>query len=403
MSGSTRTVQDRDVPALAVLLGDEHRHVLQAAIAPTGGSVRRTRLRQIRYVPEVSVTAQYDVQIATGAAIETATLVVASGVSVPDSAIRLQAADVELAVWAYPNDPFLPGLRSAADPVRAAEVLGDLGVRADGVELRRRAYRPGRRAVIEVEGGSASLYMKVVRPHRTSMLHEIHEAMGADMPVPRSLGWSRRLGIVALQGMPGRPLRQQVQSGSTELPPPGALLELLDQLPALDRDAAAGPVSRLPSYAGLIGAIVPELRGRVAAMADALGSTPVETPVTAHGDFHAGQVLVAGGRITGLVDVDTAGIGERSNDLAGLLAQLSTLALTSAERGALDRYGAELIAEFDRSVDPVGLRLRVAAAVLGFATGPFRVQMKNWPDATTDRVALAERWMASAQLIAGGL
>ena len=53
-----------------------------------------------------------------------------------------------------------------------------------------------------------------------------------------------------------------------------------------------------------------------------------------------------------------------------------------------------MIGAFDRLIDPSELRLRVAAAVLGFATGPFRVQHKNWRLETERRVSLAERWIA---------
>jgi len=46
--------------------------------------------------------------------------------------------------------------------------------------------------------------------------------------------------------------------------------------------------------------------------------------------------------------------------------------------------------------DPVSLRLRTAAVVLGLATGPFRVQEANWPAVTERRIALSEEWVLSA-------
>jgi hypothetical protein len=50
-------------------------------------------------------------------------------------------------------------------------------------------------------------------------------------------------------------------------------------------------------------------------------------------------------------------------------------------------------------VDPIDLRRRVAAVVLGLATGPFRVQRDNWPSATLQRIEMAERWLTSARLV----
>jgi hypothetical protein len=120
-----------------------------------------------------------------------------------------------------------------------------------------------------------------------------------------------------------------------------------------------------------------------------------------HGDFHSSQILTNGSEIVGLVDVDTYGAGERIDDLASLLGHLTTLSLTSRARRDIDRYGTELIAAFDGEADPVELRLRTAAVVFGLATGPFRVQLRRWEGETEDRLALAERWVRSAEDLEG--
>ena len=66
-------------------------------------------------------------------------------------------------------------------------------------------------------------------------------------------------------------------------------------------------------------------------------------------------------------------------------------------RRNLTRYGAILIKEFDALVDPIDLRLAIAASVFALATGPFRVHEANWPTQTERRISLAERWIDSAQ------
>ncbi|MGQ0573367.1 MAG: phosphotransferase, partial [Pseudonocardia sp.] len=125
------------------------------------------------------------------------------------------------------------------------------------------------------------------------------------------------------------------------------------------------------------------------------GAHPGGEPlVPVHGDLYDSQLLVDGGRVTGLLDVDTAGGGHRVDDWANLLAHLSVLAdegLAPA-RG----YGAELLAHAERRLPRGRLRPRVAAAVLGLATGPFRVQQRDWAARTERRLDLAQRWLAGA-------
>ena len=54
-----------------------------------------------------------------------------------------------------------------------------------------RAYRPRRRAVIEVVAPTSRLFVKVLRPTRVRDLHERHRLLtDAGMPTPHSLGWT---------------------------------------------------------------------------------------------------------------------------------------------------------------------------------------------------------------------
>jgi hypothetical protein len=122
--------------------------------------------------------------------------------------------------------------------------------------------------------------------------------------------------------------------------------------------------------------------------------------VAVQGDFHEAQLLVQRQRICGLLDVDTYGLGHRVDDLATLIGHLAILALTSSRRSSIERYAAGLLAGFDPTVNPVLLRYAVADVMLGLATGPFRVLEPAWPANTDARIALAERWAASARRVA---
>ena len=82
-----------------------------------------------------------------------------------------------------------------------------------------------------------------------------------------------------------------------------------------------------------------------------------------------------------------------------LLGHLATVALTTKSRRSVDRYGATLIRAFDAQVNPAALRRKVAATIVGLATGPFRVNLPRWREQTERRIGLAERWLESADSI----
>lgn len=74
--------------------------------------------------------------------------------------------------------------------------------------------------------------------------------------------------------------------------------------------------------------------------------------------------------------------------------------LEPARAAAIGRLGGRYLAAFERTVDPVALRYRVAAVVLSLATGPYRVQQPGWQVSTRYRVELAQRWLESARALA---
>jgi hypothetical protein len=327
-------------------------------------------------------------------------LVATSGIDVPAGTLIVSSGDTSIAVWRFPRDPFLPGLVEAVDPAAVVELLARLGAPTREVRLRTRAYRATRRAVVEARSEAGTIYMKVLRPNRVEALQARHTALAGRVPIPHSLGWSRHLGIVAMQALGGRTLRQAIEAGERELPSPQALVALLDRFPNLGPEASEvkGAYQRSREHARLIGAVLPDSKGILDEIVPVVAAATLSEPAVAvHGDFHSSQLLVDTGRIVGLVDVDTAGLGQRTNDLANLVGQLATLALVSGQPNAIEAYIAELLNHFDRITDPAVLRLRVAAVVLGLASGPFRVQSPNWPDETLRRLALVQQWIADSQ------
>jgi hypothetical protein len=392
---------DPDVPALQVLLGESAVEVLSAAGNAAGFSVDEASVSQVRYVPGRRLAVQYNTRLTDSSGRQSAPMLVAtSGIDVPDRTLIVSSGDTSIAVWRFPRDPFLPGLVEAVDPAAVAELLTRLGAPTRAVRLRIRAYRATRRAVIEARSEAGTIYMKVLRPKRVEALQNRHTALAGHVPIPHSLGWSRRLGIVAMQALGGRTLRQAIEAGERELPSPQALIALLDRFPSPGPKASVvkGAYQRCGEHARLIGAILPEAKETLGEIVSTVAAASLNEPAVAvHGDFHSSQTLIDAGRIIGLVDVDTAGIGQRADDLANLVGQLATLALVSGQPHAVEAYIAELLSHFDRITDPAVLRLRVAAVVMGLATGPFRVQSPNWPDETLRRLALVQQWIAASQ------
>ena len=132
----------------------------------------------------------------------------------------------------------------------------------------------------------------------------------------------------------------------------------------------------------------------VGRIGDPAGAGPV---VTTHGDLHEAQLLVEGSRVVGVLDVDGAGPGRRVDDLATLLGHLVALGdAVPRRRAAIDRWRGRLQPAFECAVDPVDLRRTTAAALVGLATGPFRVQAPAWRQQVRRRIALAEAWATSA-------
>jgi hypothetical protein len=127
--------------------------------------------------------------------------------------------------------------------------------------------------------------------------------------------------------------------GRPWVPGPGGhaqLSALLDALPEVDRPAR-GHLERVRHFTEILRLTVPEVPVDLD-----LPDAGEGRRVPVHGDLHEGQILMGDSGITGLLDVDT----------------------------------------------------RVAAALLGLATGPYRVQQRDAVRHTAAIVALATEWAA---------
>jgi hypothetical protein len=265
------------------------------------------------------------------------------------------------------------------------------------VRTRLRAYRPSRRAVVEVRGEHTLAYLKLVRPADVERLHRSHTDLPAGFPAPPSLGFDLGLGVLALRALPGVTLRKALADPETPLPPARALRAILRRLPG-PRDSAhpRSPIEQLATLSGLLSLILPGEKERVEELVKRIGSDTQPATAAVHGDFHEAQLLVERGRVVGVLDIDTLGRGRTGDDPATLIGHLAVLQTSSAHPDRVGDYAAATLREWDRWVDPIDLRRRVAAVIIGLATGPFRVQVETWPTEVRRRLDLAEHWVKSA-------
>ena len=382
-------------PELVLLLGDEGGDLLRAVVATAGGDLEAWAPVYVAHDPGTSTVVQHDATVRWPSGRRTVEpLVTATGRRIPDGATVMEADGLRVGAWTRDRDPALPGLHAVLDPDALPALLRDLGLDLGPVDVGVVAYRPGRRAVVEVTGPRGRAFLKVVRPHKVDALCRRHLLLADHLPVPRLVGRDGS-GVVALSVLPGRTAREAVVDGGP-LPGLDALEALLDRLPTDLVDGSplvGGPLARVPHFAAVVGATVPEEGPRVARVVEALdaASAPDLPVVAVHGDLYEAQVMVQGDRPTGLLDIDGVGPGHRIDDVADLLAHLDVLSGIPGHARARP-WAEELLLAADARLDPGELRRRTGAAVLALASGPFRVLDPGWRAATADRLDRARCW-----------
>ncbi len=391
-----------------LLTGDGVGDLLRAAVEHSGGQLVDWRMEHVDANPQHSTTATYNatVQWPFGRREELLGVSARAGGPAPadERAEIFAAGSRQLAVWLYPKDPELPGLVRAAYPETMAEVLNEhrvlpQPVRPEQVQLEMIAYRPRRRAVLRAvvttPAGRSTLYVKVLREQLFAEVERRHLLLlEAGVPAP-PVAAATADHLLVLRELGGRPLARAIFDPH---PPTSAenLVNLLDAMPAAVSQLTRRPpwTDSVQHYTAMVQRALPAEQRRLdwvtaEIQAGLAGTAPGDEPT--HGDFHEGQVHVDGGRVCGVLDVDTIGPGRRVDDLACLVAHLSTVQRMNREQAArVQALLAGWVPVFDTRVDAAELRLRAAAVVISLATGPYRSQEPHWERETSFIIDAAE-------------
>lgn len=400
-------LRDPVLQGIEFLTGAGAAPMLDAAAGAVGAQAEEFAISQISHDPARSCTVTYTGRWhwADGRSTDE-TVVAATSIDgpLPGAAVLVAepdtGAEFEVGVWRYPFDPALPGLAATVIPELATERFGDLV--GHPVVPTVVSYRPGRRAVVRLDGPSGrTAWAKVLRPSRSARLVEVHRAaVSAGLPVPETL--VHHDGVVVLSHLTGTTLRDRLLVGRP-VPDPLQLAPLLARLGALpldDRPARRRPLADVAAHVESLVATLPDQTPRLRRLLELLETERRGDPEAVgaggvvHGDLHDAQLLCTDGdRVSGLLDLDDVGRGDRADDLGNLIAHGATMATALGAvhgRPSLEWCDATGSLVDRLGVDPREVARRAAAAALSLATGPLRACEPRWRARTLDRLALAE-------------
>lgn len=403
---TTTGMRGPDPDGSQLLTGPAVENLLRAAVDHAGGQLESWRLDHVDANPGRSTTATYQAVVRWPYGTRPELLGVSARSAGPvtsDTRAEIFAdGDREVAVWLYPDDPDLPGLATAAYPERMADLITRLGlvrrpVSPAQVSLHMIGYRPRRRAVLRVDvtDPRRTFYVKVLRDRLFDEILARHRILlRGGVPSPIVAGTTDD-NLLILAELPGRPLAKAIFD-PVEPCTADDLIDVLDTMPAEVAALERRPpwTDAVDHYSQMVSAALPSQAGRLGWMSSMIvqGLAPVPPGDEAtHGDFHEGQVHVADGRVCGVLDVDTIGPGRRADDLACMVAHLSTVQRMDAQQAARVHHLIRTwVPVFDERVDPTELRLRAAAVIISLATGPYRGQEPHWERETIAILDAAE-------------
>jgi aminoglycoside phosphotransferase (APT) family kinase protein len=273
-------------------------------------------------------------------------------------------------------------------------------------------YRVGRRATVRIRPGSdrPAAYVKILPPRKARKALRRHQAVERAMAsastetplIPRLVEWAPDEGIIVVEALPGRSLRDLILAGSPEVE--GALdmsaraVAQLHEIPGGALDAPKlRPSMELHHYAALVSDHFPDrastYRLALQELNRALRQRTTSEDRLVHGDLHDGNVLIHGDRAA-ILDLDLVHRGDPVEDVGNLAAHLFLRALQrgvdpDAGRADGDRF-VDAYSRAGATVDRRGFRA-VGASVL-FRLACIYLFRRRWRNVTPALLEECVRW-----------
>ena len=282
------------------------------------------------------------------------TVVITFGADAVDDAQAGVPVAPGMRAFAFPDDPRLPGLRTAANPEALAGALAvDAGTRVRVSLLR---YRPGKRATLRIDlrakGEALTLIGKVYAKHdkAAAVFDETRRLSAALGPAPPIVvgpaeAFLPAIPMVLWRSIPGHDLETRLSSRRG----PELVTAVADGLAALhavepvsDRARPiAAELARFDLRAGNIERVSPELgrslRAWAAALAERGETLDHAGPGLVHGDCKPSQFRISDAAMA-LLDFDHCGLADQASDVGTFLATLRQRSHAGLEAPFLDAY-----------------------------------------------------------------
>lgn len=410
-------IDDPALPVAAHLTGPHAIDLLAAAVSATGASLLDCRAVQVHYRPQSDLIVRYATTCRRpDGAIVGETLLAGStrhGIhhgTLPVEADTDTGERITAGVWRWPFDPVLSDLGRIVTPSRAQEVLGALVTPPLSIEVV--VYRPCDRVVVRVvDCDGQQIYVKLVAPDAVEHLVDRHDRLRrVGVPAPEILAAGDSW--VAMAAIEGPTLRDLIKADDdlrqpahrAAWPNGQTFNSLVDRIAQADLHHVKPVRRRLAdasSHAAMLASVLAGQRSRLHDLSarfqdEALASADHDRKIV-HGDLHESQVIVRDGEVVGLLDIDDVGPGDPVDDMATLLAHLEYRAMTSTTRRAeIAAYRDGVRRAFLTRVDVRALDRRIAAVLVGLATGPFRIQQHGWQAAVSDVLDLVDMHLAAS-------
>ena len=297
----------------------------------------------------------------------------------------------------FPNDAELTSLARLENPATRANFLARIFKSEPGWDdalYTPLNYKPERRFVAKFtncKGRSATVKFFTKKGFAAIRNSRKKLNLPDGLTMPEWIGGSKSHRIMAFAWLPGDTLYSKLQSGCIDESRQAgeAIARLhLSQQPALKGGKNKYQLAILDSLASQLGYLMPDISHYADELVRTLGRwwsgrTPERKPV--HGDFYDKQIIIKRAQV-GIIDIDSAHLGDPVNDLGCFVAHLERRAIEGLlNTTQVDEVKAGLLSGY-YSVSP-GTDLHeldtfTALNLFQLTHHPFRDRRAGWPEET---------------------